>query len=146
MFVELRPMYQCYLPIAEKLNIPVIGTVVMRLSKLADAAIGCPVNPATIPQERFDSKLTMSFRERLENVWRHLLTDYHMYFVMRPKINQFYQKYFPDSESPNKKKVSLAFYNSHASLLSRPTVPNAVEVAGVHIQPANRLPQVRPPY
>lgn len=134
-------MYKCYLPIAQKLGVPIIGTVTLRSSKMADAAIGFPDNPATIPHELSDSKLTMTFIQRLRNVWAHLIMDYFTYYVIPTKVNQFYQKYFPDFKFQDE-QISMVFYNFHASILPRPTIPNAVEVGGIHIQPAKPLPQV----
>lgn len=142
MFTQLIGMYQCYLPIAEKLNIPIIGTVGPRSWKLADRSIGFPNHPAVIPLELTDSKLDMNFKQRLQNLWANLHINYLIRTVISAKVNKFYKAYFPDPKLQYKKKVSMVFYNNHASLLPRPSVPNSIEIGGIHIAPPNPLPQV----
>jgi len=47
-FVELFMEYSCYLPIAEKLQVPVIGTITISGWQIADHAVGAPNNPAAV--------------------------------------------------------------------------------------------------
>ena len=142
MFMELLMYYECYLPIAEKLGIPVIGTSTLRSHMQADHAVGVPNNPAFIPVEiaECQAKVDMSFVERVQNLWNHLL----VYFTKKEvskRQEEFHLKYFPEYVM-NKKKVSLVFFNNHPTFLPRPTIPNAIDVGGIHVQPANPLPEV----
>ena len=141
MFVELLVAHECYLPIAEKLGIPVIGTVTLRSWKLADHAIGVPHNPAIIPLELTASKPKMSLIERIKNVWDNFIVDFHQRTSVRKAINKFYREFFTE-DLLHKKDVSLIFFNNHASLLPRPSIPNAIDIGGVHVQPAKPLPKV----
>lgn len=141
MFIELLAMYECYLPIAQKLGIPIIGTVTHRSWRFADVAIGFSDNLAAIPNELSDAQSKMTFVQRVRNIGTLLFSEYFLHCVIPARVNQFYQTYFPDFQS-QEKKISMAFYNSHASVLPRPTTPSAVEVGGVHIHAAKPLPQV----
>lgn len=141
MFVELLMAYECYLPIAQQLNIPVIGTVTLHSWKLADKILGIPNNPAIIPLELAGSKPEMNFFERIGNLWNYLIVDYYYYTKIRPMIDEFYEKYFTDDQL-YKKDISLIFFNNHQSFLSRSTTSNAIEIGGIHIKPASPLPEV----
>lgn len=146
MFVELLMAYECYLPIAQKLNIPAIGTVTHRSWKPADEALGVPSNPAVIPLEigSSDPKIEMSLLDRIENLWYSIVSDYYFHIKMRPMIDKFYREYFTE-DLLYKKDLSLIFYNNHPSFLPRSTPPNAIEIGGVHVKLANPLPKVRKP-
>lgn len=148
MFIDLvSPIVQCYLPIAEKLDIPVIGTVATRSWKLSDFATGFPSNPITVPFEFLAvSGPVMTLSERLESVWGHFLVNFRSQFVTRRKLDYFYQKYFPNMKL--NKKISMAFYNNHASFFPRLSIPNTIDIGGIHmsIKPEKPLPQVIPIY
>lgn len=141
MFTEIGIMHECYLPIAEKLKIPVIGIVPLRSSKFSEKVIGYYNNPAIVPFELNDFGLEMSFSQRLMNLWSNIYMDYFYYTVISSKLKKFYEMYYSDSQQ-QKKKIAMTFYNNHASLLSRPLIPKAVEIGGIHIKPVTPLPQV----
>mgnify|MGYP003729842683 CR=1 FL=1 len=144
-FAEYLPDIECYLPIAEKLGVPMIATVTMHGLKWADEAIGLHRNPAVIPGD-FDSSsetsnVEMSFIQRLNNVYNDLFLSYHHYIFARRKVDNFKRKLFSE-ELLDKKHVSLIFYNNHYSMLPRNFVPNAIEIGGIHLTPAQPLPKV----
>lgn len=141
MFIESMYMFQCYLPLAEKLNIPVIGTVTLRSWMISDLAMGNPRNPAVIPVELSTFSDKMTFLERLQNLWKYLYLLYKYNFDIPKKLNEIYNKFYtPDLL--NKKQISLVFANNHFSFLSRSTVPNMIDVGGIHVKPAKLLPNV----
>ncbi|XKL68154.1 hypothetical protein PGB90_003645 [Kerria lacca] len=140
MFIELFIMFECFLPLAEKLDIPVIGTVTLRSWIEADRLIGNPHNPAIIPFELTTSMNALTFYERLMNMWDYLLVDWYRYFIIQPKLNTIYEQYYPP-HLLHKKKISLIFNNNHPSLLPRPMVPNAIDIGGIHLKSPDPLPQ-----
>ena len=132
--------FECYLPIAEKLNVPIIATVTLHSLQWADHNIGIPNNPAVMPSEFDSSSLHMSLVERIRNVWNYIIVDYHSIYI-RERIDEFYHQHFAE-ELLYKKSVSMIFYNNHPSLLPRPYVPNAIDIGGIHVNPARPLPKV----
>ena len=121
LFAEYLFDFECYLPIAKKLDVPMIVTVTMHGFRLADNTIGLPNNPAVIPRDLDCSSDTfsveMSFTERLDNVWNYLLLDY-LYMFFLKKVDKFKRKSFSE-ELLHKKQISLIFYNNHHSMLPR---------------------------
>ena len=85
--------FECYLPIAEKLKIPVIGTVTLHSWQYADHIIGVPNNPAVIPVEGAGAKPEMNFIERVQNVWNYFVMEYYK-IQMRKKHEKLYPEYF----------------------------------------------------
>lgn len=125
-------MYKCYLPIAEKLDIPVIGTFSGYAIIPVDQAIGNPRNLATIPFETSPFGTKMSFFQRIQNVFFHTIYYLTDTFLFEAKTNEFFAKYHPDF-SNNKTKVSLVFLNSHPCLAPRPVAPNNIHIGGIHL-------------
>jgi hypothetical protein len=118
--MELFLMFECYLPIAEKLDIPVIGTVATRTWKPADYAARIPSNLASIPLEMIDlSAPKMTFFERFKNVAYNMIVAYNYLYVAGNRIEGFYKQHFGEKSS-YQKKISLVFSNSHPALLPRP--------------------------
>lgn len=142
MFTELGVMYECYLPIAQKLAIPVIGVVPLRSSKYSKKIIGYYNNPAIVPFVLSDFGLHMSFSQRLMNLWSNIYMNYFYYTIISPKLKKFSEIYYSGWQQ-QKNKIAVTFYNNHASLLSQPLIPKAVEIGGIHIKPVTPLPQVK---
>lgn len=141
MFIQLLSMYHCYLPLAQKLDIPVIGSTVARVWRLSDLAMGNPFNPAVSRFEYGDFSTTWSFTDRLSNFWRMMKLDFFYSLLVPSEINSIYQKYY-SPELMDNPEVSLLFVNSHDSFFPRPMMPNTIEIGGIHIKPANPLPKV----
>ena len=95
MFFEVLTDFVCYLPIAQKLGIPVIGMVTMHGWTLADNAIGVRNNPAVIPVELGGMPPEMSFLERLENLWDNFVIDYYFYLKFPKTIEKLYHENLP---------------------------------------------------
>lgn len=108
---------------------------------------GNPDNPSYIPTyfSRFSSE--MNFFERLENTIT-LISAKLLYFYFTYKdTNKIMQSFFgpevPDVEDLTR-NISLSLVNSHYSMsFSRPTVPNFIEVGGLHIKDSKPLSPVR---
>lgn len=144
MILEIFKMYKCFLPLAQKFNIPVIGTASQRSWRYADHAIGNPNNPSFIPSEFATSWETNSFYQRVINVWKTLIVCFAEYNDISAKLSKFFREYSKELNDfkENSIKPSLIFYNTHFSYFPRPMNPNAIEIAGIHIEEEKSLPEV----
>lgn len=144
MIVDLVPYtYECFLPIAEELDIPVIGTIATRSWRNTESILGNPYNPAVIPFDLSNYSYKMAFLQRLRNAVDYLLDVIHHNYLIYPQIENVYQKYFPSTTVASRKKPSLLFLNSNPVLTPRPLVPNIINVGGIHVQPVKPLPNVK---
>lgn len=86
----------------------------------------------------------MSFKERLWNTAFTLIEKgiYHGYYMSRQR--KLYSKYFPNAKRSFDEiyfNTSIIFSNTHVSSNTiRPSMPNTVEIAGIHVKPAKPLP------
>lgn len=142
MVFEMLPLYECFLPLAEKLGVPIIATFSLRPWLFIDTEFGNP-HSLLVPSclSSFSHKLT-SFAERLRNTLEEIYAHIMMIYFWNPSINKVYQQYFPNYHSP-KKQLSLLFSNNHASIFPTPVAPNVIDVSGIHLKPIKPLPQVR---
>ena len=141
MFFEVMPLYECFLPLAEKLGVPIIATFSMRTSPRVDNEFGNPVSIA-IPGPQSSMPLRSSFFGRIQNA----LEEIHMHIrtaqIWSPMIEKINQKYFP-SYNLRRDQISLLFTNNHASIFSKATARNVIDIPGIHLKPVKPLPQVR---
>lgn len=143
LIIEIFFMYECYLPLAEKLRIPIIGTTSLASFGISDSAIG---NPRSIAVHPFETALIgrqMTFYERLKNVFYYTFDLYVDKFILEPKIKDIYTKYYGKMDI-NRKKISLIFANSHSSIFPRAVVPSNVNIGGIHLEMSvtQKLPNV----
>ncbi|CAH0384972.1 unnamed protein product [Bemisia tabaci] len=111
--------------------------------------MGSPISFPSIPDPLLSFSDEMSFMERLENTVTGLwdLAIFHWYLL--PSQEKLVREHFKypgaDSMPPLSsmiKNISLMLVNSHFSIeYSRPLVSNVIEVGGMHINPAQKLPQ-----
>lgn len=141
MFVQLLPMYECYLPIAKKLGIPVVGTFSFHEHAIVDESIGNP-HPLVLPFTFHYSPKKMTFFERLKNAYYHLRMRAYYTWEVLPQVERFYNQHYPTFSLASDTQVSLLFINNHPTFFSRATVPNLIEIAGIHIPPPKPLPEV----
>lgn len=141
MFVQLLFMYECYLPIAKKLKIPIIGTFSFHEYSIVDQSIGNP-HPLVLPFTFYYSPKKMTFFERLKNVYCHVLLKAYYTWEVLPQVQRFYERHYPSFNLNSDAAVSLIFLNNHPTFFSRPMVPTLVEVGGIHIPPPKPLPPV----
>lgn len=134
-------MFECYLPLAEKLNVPVIGTVTWRSWTLADAVMGNPNNPGQIPSTFSTFSDKMTFLERLQNLWNDIYIHYKYNFEVSKRLKKINDQFYTE-DLLNKKQVSLVFINNHLSLLPKLSGTNMIDVGGIHVRPAKPLPEV----
>ncbi|XP_065223884.1 UDP-glucosyltransferase 2-like [Planococcus citri] len=143
-FVEVLAFYKCYLPIAKKLNAPVIGVVTLRSWSIADLATQNPHHPADVPLDliyhwRFDD-----FYYRFYNLWYSVVVRYFWTFGVVPVLEKFHRDY-EDQLKPYEGYLDiepvLIFSNGHHSILPRANNPNVIEIGGIQVRPAKPLPQ-----
>lgn len=108
---------------------------------------GLPSNPSYIIHLFAEAlPAQMSFTQRLKNTLYYLYIR-HLYKRHSEKVNdEIAVKFFHQPVPPLAdvvKNASLMFITTHVSLnRARPMVPNVIEVAGLNIKSAEKLPQV----
>lgn len=143
MFVDLVPfMYECFLPIASALDIPIIGTIAARSWRNLEWIMGNPYNPAVVPFELSHFSANMNFIERLMNTWHCISEHLFRYFYIQPRLMKFYERHFAKLTPSQHRQPSLVFVNGHNALMPRPLAPNIVNVGGIHVPPVKPLPNV----
>lgn len=134
MFVEQFLTYECLLPIAEKLEVPIIGTFTGFSLSLVCFYHGNSCNPSVFPAviSNFDWKMT--FFQRLQNVYYYLVDVYMREIVIKRKLKKFYDKHFPTFDLEKCQRVSLIFLNTNPSFIPSPKVPSIIDVGGIHTE------------
>ncbi len=141
MFVEVIPMYECYLPIAKKLAIPVIGTLSMRPWPAIDEELRNP-HPPAYPFLISNHPVHMSFYQKLCNTIDQINLQLILDTTIADKLQKFHRLYFPSYNLKRDREISFLFTNGHASIFPKANVPTIAEIGGVHIKSANPLSPV----
>ena len=141
----------CYLPIAAAKNAPVIWYLAPSRIFAADLAIGNMQNPSIFPTTvartyEFPASKSAPFWSRLVNFRNYLLFHFYHYFHFIPLTESICEEYFGGRAVCKMDqlfgRVSMVFTYSSKVLHPRATVPNHVEIGGLHIKPAKALPNV----
>lgn len=136
----------CFLAFSHKFKIPVIGFSTCVFMPWTPGRVGNPDNPSYIPIQFVHSSDNMNFIERFLNTFWYLFHKLHSPFLLDAPAYLIAKQHFGESLPPLShlaRNTSLIFVNNHFSLnRPRPLVPGVVEVAGIHIKPANVLPKV----
>nr|CAD7260419.1 unnamed protein product [Timema shepardi] len=134
--------------IAHKFNVPIISVCAFAGLESMGDAVGNPYPYSYVPNALTKLTTHMSFLERLQNTLLNTYVKLGHYLYYLPKQNQLLVKYFKDTKENLPyvddlvKRTSLVFLNNHFSYnFPRPYVPNIVEVGGLHVKPAKKLPQ-----
>ncbi|XP_067620064.1 UDP-glucosyltransferase 2-like isoform X2 [Eurosta solidaginis] len=123
--------------LAHHYNAPIIGISTWGTDPTIDELVGntSPISYIPLPLGQFSDR--MNFWQRLTNLWHYLLHQIHMHLYYLPKQQEIYKEYFPNGTADIyavHKNFSLVLLNQHFSIsFPRPYVPNAIEVAGMHI-------------
>ncbi len=144
MFVEMVTLYECYLPVAQKFAIPVIGTLSLRARLMVDYEQGNP-HPLVIPFLFRPHPVRMSFYQRIQNFFDEMQFEFIRQFKVIPKLQKFYQIHFPGYDLSKNKEISFLFTNQHSSIFPTATAPITAEIGGIHVKPSNPLPPVSLP-
>ncbi|KAK7573741.1 hypothetical protein V9T40_010932 [Parthenolecanium corni] len=141
LFVELVPAYECYIPLAEKFKIPVIGTLSSRPWMHTSDVFG-DLHPLSIPTLWSPLPKKMSFFQRLENIIQNAYASLLIKYIWEAPLSDFLDQYFPDFDLKRHRAISLIFTINHVSVLATPLIPKVVEVTGIHLPPVKPLPQM----
>lgn len=129
---------------ANKFNAPLISMVSSVLLPWANYRVANPDNPAYIPNFFSPYSNNMCFKERLLNTINYILTNIASIFYLRKSdiiVKQHFGNDYPPLEDILK-NTSLLMVNSFPVLTgARPTVPQVVQIGGIHLKPVKRLPQ-----
>lgn len=87
----------------------------------------------------------MTFPERLKNTIYSHIEDLHFGLVTKRSQRKLYNELFPNAKrsfDDMYHSSSIIFMNTHnAASTPRPYMPNMIEIGGIHVQPAQELPQ-----
>lgn len=133
----------CFLPVAKKFDIPVIGTIATTSWLSMEWIMGNPSNPAINPTVISTYSYPMTYVQRLGNLWKYWSHLVFRNYYTFPELKKFYRKFFPNYFNfADQNEMSLVFSNSLPVLTPRSKVPTIINVGGLHIQPAKPLPEV----
>lgn len=135
----------CDAYISHYLKVPQIAIVSSHIHTWYHDTFGSHMNPAHVSTFHAPFATPTNFMQRLSNVYDYLYSHVVFKFVDR-EATAIGRKYFgpdvPDADTLMK-NTSLLFVNGHFSVdLSRPLLPNFVNIAGIHLVPPKPLPQV----
>lgn len=138
-------LIQCFNMLAIKLDIPVIVTSAVTTSIGHDLMLGNPSNPSYVPFVSAPVPLTMNFIQRLINTFQYTVIYFGHYWFFNTHSKRLAREYFnmnlPTTDALHN-RVSVILCNNHFSIMNRPTVPNLIDIAGIHIQEPKPLPSV----
>ncbi|XP_069681768.1 UDP-glucosyltransferase 2-like [Periplaneta americana] len=135
----------CILGFVHKFKVPYIAIGTSVILPWTNSRFGNPDNPSYMPTQFSDSCDRMSFPERLLNtLHEEVLKWVYDFYITRPS-QVMARRFFGESLPPLEDlamNASLLLLNTHFSISKpRPFVPAIVEVAGIHLSEAQKLPQ-----
>ncbi|KAK5643192.1 hypothetical protein RI129_007037 [Pyrocoelia pectoralis] len=138
---------ECFLSVLRRFEAPMIGISSCTIMAWDDFTVGVPSNPSYIPNSFMPFSDKMTFLERLENTFMHILTVSTFEFFIDIPGRIVASGYFTDT-LPNLKaiaaNISLLLVNNHFSItLPRPLPPNYIDVGGIHLGNLKKPPLVR---
>ncbi|XP_044255719.1 UDP-glucosyltransferase 2-like [Tribolium madens] len=133
----------CMLGFGHYFKAPTVSLISSISLPWAGDRIGNPDNPSYIPNYFVSSTAKMSLFERVENTIMLMYTKFLYHYFSSKESNQIAREFFgPELPSLEElaRNTSLVIVNSHFSIShARPTVPNFIEVGGLHIHEAKPL-------
>lgn len=142
--------HECFVAMGHKFGAPVIQLIPATPTTYVSQWYSQPYTPSYIPDPNSGFSDQMSFYERVINFLISLfqLIVYPIFYT--PKQNEIMYKHFNYTGWENRppieemlKNISLTFINTHFTIgASKPLIPSFIEVAGMHLRPASKLPNV----
>ncbi|KAL7016545.1 hypothetical protein ACKWTF_010055 [Chironomus riparius] len=132
------------LGIAEKTDCVIVSFLTFAAVRWTDDMTGNDSPTSYVPNPFLHYTDRMSFKERLWNTAFSLIERgiYQGYYM--PRQRKLYSKYFPNAKRSFEEiyfNTSIFFSNTHVSSNTiRPSMPNIVEIAGIHVKPVKPLP------
>jgi glucuronosyltransferase len=135
----------CFIGLSHRFKIPFISMVSSVNLPWGNDRVGNPDHPAYIPNYFLAYPQHMTLFQRIVNTLMvEALKLGHYYFAELP-MDELARQHFGQDMPPIaelKKMTGLILANSHFSLnIPRPTVPQFIEVGGLHIQSNGKLPK-----
>uniref|UniRef100_A0A1B6CLI6 UDP-glucuronosyltransferase n=2 Tax=Clastoptera arizonana TaxID=38151 RepID=A0A1B6CLI6_9HEMI len=140
---------EAFVVFGHKFNAPVIEVATMSSSVWLNSLMGNPNPFSYIVDFRTKSTDRMTFMERFTNTIEGVGALIIHNFFLIPTQELIANTYFNYSGYKTRPQlisllanISLAILNTHVSLhFPHPSLPNLIQVAGLHLQPPKRLPQ-----
>ncbi|KAG5673615.1 hypothetical protein PVAND_003644 [Polypedilum vanderplanki] len=138
-------MVDALLGIPERYGCHLISYTTFAAVRWTDDMTGLESPASYVPNPFLKYTDKMSFGERLWNSAFSLVERFIYHFYHLPNHRKRYKKYFPDAKRSFEemyKGSSIIFSNTHVSSSTvRPFMPNVIEIAGIHMKPAQLLPK-----
>jgi glucuronosyltransferase len=138
----------CVLGFVHKFKVPVVQVHSSSGAAWIGDWVGNPSPYSYIPDPMQNFSDRMNFWQRILNTLGITYQKVSRYLCHLPKQQAILEKYFSDyaplpSISDLDSSTSLLLVNGHFSIsYPRPLMPNIVEVGGMHVKPAKKLPEV----
>jgi glucuronosyltransferase len=138
----------CVLGFVHKFKVPVVQVVSFGGTSWMGDWVGNPSPYSYVPDPMQTFSDRMNFWQRILNTLGITYQKVSRYLCHLPKQQAILEKHFSDysplpSISELDSSTSLLLVNGHFSIsYPRPLMPNIVEVGGMHVKPAKKLPEV----
>ncbi|XP_018785252.1 PREDICTED: UDP-glucuronosyltransferase-like [Bactrocera latifrons] len=123
--------------LGEHFKAPMIGVSTFGADIVIDQLVDNVSPLAYVPAPSGVNMDRMNFWQRLDNLYTNTMELLYSHLVIIPEQQRQYEKYFPNATlrlTDVRRDFSLLLLNQHYSFSwPRPLVPNAIEVAGMHI-------------
>lgn len=138
---------ECVYQVAKQFDCPIMGIHSTRILTWSGRRFGLPNNPAYITNNFMPFSDKMNFWERLSNsmaTWCHsIYYNYVMVGIDKEAVREYYGDEEASKLDTYGYNTSLFMVNTHYTVtLSRPLLPNVIEVGGIHINRPKPLPKV----
>ncbi|XP_044749014.1 UDP-glycosyltransferase UGT5-like [Coccinella septempunctata] len=138
-------LYPAMYALKDIYNCPMIGITSLGLTPFGNQLIGNPKNPAMEPDITMDVSVSQTFKDRLLSAALDLTGRVLTRFVLMKKLDKLVSQYIDEDIRPMQEIVqdfSLVIVNSNLAIRNaKPSVPNLVEISGIHIQKPKPLPK-----
>jgi glucuronosyltransferase len=138
----------CLLGFGHKFQVPIVQVVSFGGTSWMGDWVGNPSPYAYVPDPLQNFSDRMNLWQRILNTLGITYQKVSRYLCHLPKQQAILEKYFSDyaplpSISELASSTSLMLVNSHFSIsYPKPMMPNIVQVGGMHLKPARKLPEV----
>ncbi|XP_054084659.1 UDP-glucosyltransferase 2-like [Zeugodacus cucurbitae] len=116
---------------------PMIGVSAFGTDVVIDQLVDNVSPVAYVPAPSGRHLDRMNFWQRLDNLYVYTIELLYNHLIIIPEQQRYYEKYFPNATlrlTDVRRDFSMLLLNQHYSFSwPRPLVPNAIEVAGMHI-------------
>lgn len=137
---------ECSLGFIHRFKAPIVAISTTSMIIWHNRRFGNPDNPAYVPHSLLWYGDKMNFIQRVVSVLSTVYTKlkYDSFLDTNKKLLEKHLNSSISNFDELIKNISLILVNTHWSMeFSRPLVPAVVQIGGVHIQKAKKLPQVR---